>query len=107
MGKSRWLDKPHEVSLWKHLLKPGCPSRDEMKSKQCSLLLPPQTNIKNTSDLENQEDRRSFLKRSRADGDEDPVQGMEMIIFMTLPTERQILKDKPSQHAGPPRAASE
>lgn len=79
-----------------------------MKSKQCSLLLPPQTNIKNTrSDLENQEGRRSFLKRNRADGDGDPVQGMEMIIFMMLPTERQILKDKPSQHAGPPRAASE
>lgn len=108
MGKSRWLGKPHEVSLWKHLLKPGCPPRDEMKSKQCSLLLLPQTDIKDTrSDLENQEGRRCFLKRSRADGDGDPMWGMEMIIFMKLPTEREILKDKPSQHARPPRAASE
>ena len=79
-----------------------------MKSKQCSLLFLPQTNMKNTrSDLENREGRGSFLKRSRADGDGDPVWGMEVIIFMKLPTERQILKDKPSQHAEPPRAVSE
>ena len=69
---------------------------------------PKQTNRKNTrSDLGIHEGRRSFFKKSIADADGDPVQGMERIIFMRLSIECQILKDKASQHAGPPRATSE
>lgn len=69
---------------------------------------PKQTNRKNTrSDLGIHEGRRSFFKKNIADADGDPVQDMEMIIFMRLSIECQILKDKASQRAGSPRATSE
>lgn len=47
-----------------------------------------------------------FLKKSMVAADEEPVQGIGMIIFMRLSLEYQMLKCKTCQHVGPARAIS-